>query len=194
MNNIYLIESDGFDFKWIALEIDDFIDQIPKRYSDKEIFQYSHHNLKLSEGWKDISSEFIQTETKQEHRIPDVSLWLTGASLVLSPKAFSALEALLSPFGEFLPVLCNNENFYIFNCLSLAEADPAQSEHILQDGHIVGELKIGFDQKEVSSKSIFKTKFNACRDIYCGDTVKNIIESNNLTGVKFSPKLISSFD
>lgn len=194
MNNIYLIENDGFDFKWIALEIDDFIDQMPERYSDKEISQYSYHNLSLSENWQNITSEFIQADAKGEHPIPDVSLWLTGASLVLSSKAFSVLETLLSPFGEFLPVLCNNENFYIFNCLTLAEADPTQSEHIFQDGHIVGELKIGFDKKEVYGKLIFKTKFNACRDIYCGAEVKRIIESNKLTGVKFSPKLIASFD
>lgn len=194
MNNIYLVENDGFNFKWLALEIDDFIEKMPEQYSFKEVFRYSYNNLSLAEALKGTSSEFIQTETKREYPIPDISLWLTGASLALSQRAKSLLENMLAPFGELIPIVCGTETFYIFNCLTLAEADPEQSEHILQDGHIVGESKIGFTQQEVHGKLIFKTKFNSCRDIYCGDEIRNLAEANGLTGIKFSSTLIVSFD
>lgn len=187
MNNYYLIENDGYDFKWLALQVDDFIDRMPESYSDAELLRFSHHNTSLMKGWEGIVSSFIQADdVVVALPIPDVSLWLSGAALVLSEKAFNVLVDLLADFGEFLPVICTEGVFHIFNCRTLVDADLNQSEQRIERGQVIGIKRLAFKDTDVVDAVIFKTSFNNCTDLYCTDAFKQAVENYHLTGVKFS--------
>ena len=138
MNKIYRIENDGHAFKWLGLEILDIIELMPEEYSLKQIHRFSFHNLSLGENWKDVRTTFKPNFDRVDDPIPDISLWLGHASLVLSEKAFNALSGLLKDFGEFLPINCNGNTFHIFNCQVLAVADESKSKQAIFNGEVVG--------------------------------------------------------
>ena len=194
MSSTYLVTNDGYDFKWLALQVDDFISLLPESYSDIEIFQFSYHNLSFAPWWNNMQSRFVQSEDSLSLPIPDISLWLPGAALVLSTRAYDALLGAIADFGELLPVSCQGETYYIFNCLTLGEVDEKGSKYIVDEGVILGVESMKFDQKDVGDKIIFKTTFNRCTDLYCNSTFKNIVESHNLTGITFKTDLLSVID
>lgn len=189
----YLIENDRAAFKWLALQVDDFIDLMPERYSDAQLLRFSYYNTSLKDGWGEVSSRFVQGEDGEALPVPDISLWLPGAALVLSAKALSALGKLLEGAGEVLPVNCAGELFYIFNCLSLVEADPGQSKQISDAGVVVGVEQIGFAPAAVEDSVIFKTRFDHCTGLYCNQEFKDKVEGAGLVGVRFNSALLPLF-
>jgi hypothetical protein len=194
MSKPYLIENDGAGYKWLALQVDDFIDLMPEHYSDAQLLRFSYHNTSLEEGWENIRSNFIQDETVEPLPIPDVSLWLPGAALVLSAKALDAIGSLIDDFGEALPVACEGKQFFIFNCRTVVEADPHHSESLVDSGVVVGVKKLGFAQSDVLKSPLFKTRFDNCTGLYCNEAFKKAVEQNGLRGVKFVPGLIPTIE
>jgi hypothetical protein len=188
------MDNDGYQFKWLALDAADVVELMPEEYTLKQIHQFYYHNLSLAEWWKNVSSRFQSNFDRIDDPIPDISLWVGYASLVLNQKAFNALGDMLSYFGEFLPITCDSDTFYIFNCLTLIEADKAHNESGLRDGHSIGITKIGFNKKDSEEKLIFKTKCNISSDLFCGDEFKNAVESQALTGITFSTDLVPGFN
>ncbi|MCR6652663.1 MAG: hypothetical protein NVV73_14830 [Cellvibrionaceae bacterium] len=194
MSKPYLIENDGAGFKWLALQVDDFIDLMPEGYSDAQLLRFSYHNTSLKDGWENIQSEFIQAEAGEPLPVPDISLWLPGAALVLSAKALSVLGSLIGEFGEILPVDCVGDRVFIFNCRNVVDADPAQSESLIHSGMVVGVRQIGFRQGDVAKSAVFKTRFDNCTGLYANDLFKTAVEKNGLRGVKFTPDLLPDIE
>lgn len=186
----YLIENDGTGYKWLALQVDNFIEMMPEKYSDAQLLRFSYHNTSLKDGWMNVSSTFIQDETREPLPIPDISLWLPGAALVLSTKAMNALGSMIGNFGEILPVNCDGEPFFIFNCLNMVEADPNQSEHLVESGLVVGVKRIGFSSTDIAKSAVFKSRFDNCTALYCNDVLKLAAEQSGLLGIKFTPSLL----
>ncbi len=193
MNKIYRIENDGHQFKWLGLEVHDIVDLMPEEYSLKEIHRFNYFNLSLAIGWKNVSSTFRPNFDRLDDPIPDISLWLGYASLVLNERAYDSIGDMLKNFGELLPIACNGDTFHIFNCRTLADADESKSKQTSFDGQVVGIEKIAFDEKEVMGKAIFKSKYNACVDLYCDGSFKNAVEKHELKGLSFSTDLVPSF-
>lgn len=194
MSNIYLIENDGYDFKWLALDVIDFKDKLTTTHSQRKLIRFSYHNLSLSDGWTDIHSYFTQNPEKEDLPIPDISLWLVGPSLALSPKAFDVLHDVLMGFGEFLPVKCNNEIFHIFNCRTMIDADEKQSKYIIESGEVVDIESIGFEESLTNGINIFKTSFDNCAQLYCNESFKKVVDMHNLKGICFSRNLLPAFN
>lgn len=194
MINYYLIENDGYGFKWLALQVDDFIDLMPEAYSDSQLLRFSYHNTSLADGWEGVRSRFVQSDDAPQLPIPDVSLWLSGAALVISSKAYEVLSELIAGFGELLPVTSDEGTFYIFNCRTSVDADPTQSEHIIESGQVIGVKRLGFNSKDVGDTVIFKTSFNNCTDLFCSNAFKQAVEAHGLTGVKFSENLLPTLN
>lgn len=109
---------------------------------------------------------------------------------MLSIKAYEILRELITEFGELLPVTCDEGTFYIFNYRTLVDADPMQSEHLIESGNVIGVKRLGFDAKDVSNAVIFKTPFNNFTDLFCSNAFKQSVEAHGLTGVKFSESLL----
>lgn len=190
MSSRYLIENDGAMYKWLALQVDDFIDLMPESYSDAELLRFSYYNTSLKDGWSGISSTFTQGENGEVLPVPDISLWLPGAALVLSANALGALEVLLEEAGELLPVDCSGEQYFIFNCLKLVDADPLQSKQIVDSGVVVGVEQLGFIPDVVEGSPVFKTRLDHCAGLYCNQQFKAAVEHAGLIGVRFSSSLL----
>jgi hypothetical protein len=173
---IYAIRRDGYSYQELDLEVDDFIEIIPENIDYNRIHDFSVENLALAPYWKPMNTGFAEIEG-EKNLIPDVSNWI-GATLFLSPKAHRLLRDLLAPFGEFLPVFIGSETFFIFNCLTVVQAN--QSNEVLS----VGEASI-------QEKVVFKTLSQQCIDIYCTERLKSAIESFDLKGVVFDKNLRS---
>ncbi len=195
---VYIIKNDNYKYQELTLGIHDFIDLIPEKYDDLYIAKFNFNNMSLNKWWSNIHSSFKTIEDEPEAPIPDISVWI-GATLALSPKAYSILHDLLSPFGEFLPVTCGNDTFHIFNCLTFGMVDEINSKQNLQyiegepEGIYMGIKKLLFNKVDIQKKEIFKTKFNYCQDSFCNENFKNTVEKNNLKGIVFKDNLASMF-
>lgn len=183
---IYCIQDDGFDFQRLDLMLDDVIDARPDDISEDDVLDFSQTNCRMVDWWPAPDTAFISESGGKSDPIPDISKWI-DASLVLSPRAYRLLGATLEKWGELLPVIINGEKFYIFNCHTTGEVDLSQSEKEYFEGEEVGVKKIAFDSGDISEKLVFKTPFNSCIEIYCGDRFKSLVEEFALTGVQFIP-------
>ena len=175
--NVYAIQNDDYRYKTVDLEVDDILDFYEDKESDLQIYEFSRNNLSLVEQWQRIQTGWFEIEDG-ENITPDISTWI-DATLFLSPKAYRFLFDMLQPFGEFLPVHMNNEVFFIFNCLTLAQEDSQKTT----------DTEISFSKHEIENKIVFKNKTQFCIDTFCTDIFKNSVEEFELKGLKFSQKL-----
>lgn len=145
----------------------------------------------LQDIWKIEEADFTSYyATAQE--IPDISVWRTF--LVVSSKAKVALEPYIAHEGEFLPIIIDSQPFDVFNVMSFGKEDPTGTEAEYIDGYKTGILSLAFDESDVKSKYVFKSKEEGCTLLYCDDKLKKLCIDNNLKGVEFDLDLLDSFD
>jgi len=188
----YLIKNDGYKFQEFDLEIEGFLDFIPESYELIDIYDFSLKNISFKQWWGNVKTGFTAIDDDLKATIPDISRWI-GATLILSPRAYNILNPLIDSYGEFLPVQCYGETFYIFNCLTLGKADETMSEKSFFEGEVIGINKLTFEKNDILDKPIFKTTYTNCLDIFCNNDIKNIIQKNKLNGVIFNESLIAEF-
>lgn len=183
---IYSIQDNGFDFQRLDLMLDDVIDYMPDDVSEDDVLDFCQTNCRLASWWPNLDTLFISQNDGEADSIPDISKWI-DASLVLSPKAHRLLGATLEQWGELLAVMVKDERYYIFNCHTVGEVDLSLCEKEYFEGEEIGVKKIAFNESDVSEKLLFKTPFNSCIEIYCGERFKSFVAEFSLTGVKFVP-------
>ncbi len=188
MSNIYLIVNDGFKYKEFTLLITDVMDIVPTGVNPREVMKFNYFNISMKDWWSGLTASFKNIENDPPAPIPDISGW-RGGSLVLSKKAYDCLNELLAPHGEFLPVDCDNEEFFVFNCLTLALVDEKNSEQNIMDGTFMGIKKIVFNPLDLPGKPIFKTKYDRCDGLYCGDEFAQLVKDCGLTGIELRRRL-----
>lgn len=193
MNSIYAIRNDGFKFQELDLEIDDIIDNFPEDIDYKSAHDFSIENIAMTSWWPPIKTDFLNIADASPAPIPDISKWI-DATLVLSPKAFRFIGETLKPFGELLPVTIAGETFHIFNCLTVAEVDEQACEKKFYQGEEMGIQTLAFKTGTEEQSLIFKTPYQNCMDLFCGEFLKHAVESFELTGVVFDANLAQNFD
>jgi hypothetical protein len=156
---IFSIQRDGYKFKELDLEVSDFIDFFPEEIDYVTAHEFSQHNISLLPTWKLLKTGFSDIEGN-ENLIPDICTWI-DATLLLSPKAKRILGDILGEYGEFLPLMINEEQYEVFNCLTL------------------------LDSKDVTDELIFKTTDSNAIQLYCQDRLKDIITEFGFKGVAF---------
>lgn len=156
---IYKIERDGYKFKELDLEVSDIIDSFPEDIDYVAAHEFCEHNISLSSTWTLLKTGFSDIEGN-ENLIPDICVWI-DSTLLLSPKAKRLLGDTLSEYGEFLPIIIDDEKYEIFNCLTLRNT-------------------------KKSSDLVFKTSDSNCAHLYCQQRLKDSIEELDLHGVVFS--------
>jgi hypothetical protein len=183
---IYCIQDDGFDFQRLDLMLDDVIEAKPVDVSEDDVLDFCQTNCRLASWWPNPDALFISQSDGEADSIPDISKWI-DASLVLSPKAHRLLGATLEQWGDLLPVMVKGERYYIFNCQTTGEVDLSLSVKEYFEGEEIGVKKIVFNASDTSEKLLFKTPFNSCIEIYCGERFKSLVEEFSLTGIQFVP-------
>ena len=187
---VYKILTDKENFRIFNLDLEELFSELGEDFD----FNFPSMGVYVKDSWKTLKKgEFIQTpEYPDAIETPDISEWQSG-DLVLSDKAFSLLHKYLSDYGEFLPVQCNNDNYYIFNILNIMNVvDMNDSEQDIDQGIYMGINKLSFKEDLLADTLIFKTKFDNLTGVYCTDTFRDLIDELGLTGLLFTDDLTSS--
>lgn len=190
MSKIYAIRNDGYLYQELDLQIDDFIDLRPSKIDEDTVLDFSLTNHAMADWWTTPDTEFNAIADASDP-IPDIAKWI-DSSLVLSPKAYRALGDTLKKWGELLPITVKGEIFYIYNCLTYGEINEDLCEKSYYEGEEFGIKTIVFNDNDIKDKWAFKTKYNSCFELYCGDRLKNAVESFGLKGVIFSERLANN--
>lgn len=195
MKKIYAIRNDGIKFKELDLNTMDVVNNAPDDIVMSDIIGFHRSNTSMKSWWKTPETKFTNIDGGPSGSNPDVSLWTGGAgsSLVFSPKAYRILNELLQSSGEFLPVKIGDETYHIFNCFILGEADEDKSEYEYVDGVEFG-LKYLVFKESATEHLVFKSTFQGCLTLFCGDRFKNAVEGFGLQGIIFDTNLIQIFD
>lgn len=145
--------------------------------------------------WKKLAVRFYDSTGTRTTKTPDISIDQVGR-LFLSMKAFEVLKDWLNAEngeGEFLPVLLEGQEGYIFNPLISAEdvggLDQARS---LRNVH--GDLQaLSFHESDVEQFCTFKCEFEGFGGLFCGERFKHAVETVKLRGLRFSMDLGNIF-
>lgn len=183
LNNIFAYHEPTIEFKQFRRQFDGV----------KVWFNQNNESLtdKLKNEWAPIEIQF--SSDRKNNKVPDISVWNLSC-LILSDEAKKVLEPELKHIGEFLPL---KDGFYIYNCLNSVGGDAidqANSSFDINDSdsvHIPKKLHL-LDEK-VSDKFLFKPAFTHNGFLVCLDGFKEIVESNNLSGILFESDLAQIF-
>ena len=188
--NIYKLSFNYLDYLNLDINKKKLMLSVGKGIGGSKAFMsYGWDNLSLKDAWIDIGASFVEVEGLSLSKRPDITTW-NGANFVLSPKAYGLLEQTLRKYGEFLPITIDDEEYQVFNCLNVVHADKEKSESDIVDGLWMGVKSIGFKDEDIKSNLIFKSRFDRCGSIYCGDEFKQLIEELKLEGLLFLKDLV----
>lgn len=180
---VYKIKRDGYKYRELDLDVNDFIDDFPEEYDYGQAHDFYKENIAMASFWKLMKTGWSPIEG-HENFIPDITTWI-NSTLVLSPKAHRLLGDTLKPYGEFLPVMVENETdekderYYIFNCLTNADGK------LRSESTIEGTYEVDFEDSVVGDKLIFKSRTQYCMDLFCNERFKELVESFGLNGILF---------
>ncbi len=150
----------------------------------KAFMRYSWDNLSLKDAWVDQGGSFDAVKGLKTTQKPDITTW-NGANLLLTPKTYNYLKEHLESHGEFLPITIDEQGHYLFNCMNVVTTDKSQSEADIVNDLWMGVKSIEFEKETVYNNLIFKTRFDRCSSLYCGQEFKNLIELSALEGLIF---------
>ena len=184
---IFKILRDSDHYMEFSTDLEEMLDEIGPKVGDLEFMQFSYHNLRLAEYWGKFSGTFEKV-LSNANQIPDISCW-RGATLVLSPAAKKILGKKLVAYGELLPISCNNEPYYIFNCLKLVSLDKNLSKQIPLEHGLIEFEKIVFNKGSIHENLLFKSQEEGCTSVFCSEELANFIGNSRLKGLKFSENL-----
>lgn len=190
--NVYKILPDYEHYCSFSLPMKNLYMALGGKVPLKQLMHFYKHNLLLGDNWNDIKASFVSIEeVTSGNEIPDVTTWSRGA-LVFSEKALAVFDW-LGDLGELLPVTTENGRYWIFNCTTIAQADEANSQRLVDYGQVMDVDKLAFLPGSVGGKDIFKTDYDGFRNIFCSDRFKSELESAGLKGLLFSENLVGAF-
>lgn len=130
---------------------------------------------------------FVPIEDSTKPVIPDISE--SDGRLFLNIKAYQTLKPLIENDGEFLPVVYEDGEGFIFNPLTVAEDLDALNTSLTshdKNGHL---RHFEFFEDKLQNTAVFRAKVDHYAGLFCGEAIKEAIEGSNLTGVYFQPDL-----
>ena len=124
--------------------------------------------------------------------LPDISVWGYGW-LVLSKNAKEKLFSYLKSSGEFLPIIVDGNEMFIFRCTTWGEENDSECVFHYIDSEADGLEYLSFDQTDIEDKLIFKSNLEGGTSVYCTSNFKGLCKELKLNGLKYDDDLISPF-
>ncbi len=187
--NIYQIKSPVNSYNVIDLDVVKLAMALGNEELIRPLMSASYDNLSLKDLWKkELQCNYFGEARKQDY---DISVF--GAYLIFKMEAYNAFHVELSKFGEFLPLNVEGVHMMLYNCLTFGREQDELCETDYLEGLDNGLKTLFFNEQNVSSKLIFKSKRQGAMKLYCSDYLKNIIESNEFKGVLFDTDLLTLF-
>lgn len=145
--------------------------------------------------WNPVEAEFKDDSDKGDVIVPpDITIWFTTNNLALNQKAYEVLSDELEPYGEFLPVTCAGNKYWLLHATRKIEIEAVDLKHsarTIDEGGFVEIQKLVFKQDIVNEQLVFMTAYDDYRNLYASQKFKSMIEEANLKGLVFSEDLIS---
>jgi len=154
-------------------------------------FHFDQRPVSWREQWRPMPISFATVAGVKKAAMPD--LMIRNGRLFLNEKAHAALQNLLTPCGEWLPVDVNGDTGYLFNILALADSVDGLDLRLCSKNSF-GELQsLGFIENKVDTFPVFRTAFDNYMGAYCNDAFKRAAEKAKLVGIIFSEDLGNIF-
>lgn len=185
----YRIKPDLKTYGWFEFDYQKML----KVLGRKTYSGFTQRDGSLAEHWTDFEGRFEAPDGEfAPLATPDISTWSAGPHLLLSPKAYDLLQAILAPWGEFLDAPSNGTHYRVFNCRTTRPANPITSKAKLEDGVQVVLESLNFKPSQIDGAPVFKTDFDYHASLYCDEQFKDLIESHGLKGLTFRADLATS--
>lgn len=180
------------EYREINLDLLDIISASPEEVDLDALLKFYEANLSMSEWWQTIPCDFFDEANDQDKSIPDICIW-TGATLILSRRAYNLLKDSIEPFGELLPLSISGERYYLFNCLSYGVDDLDACESEIEDGQQLWVRKLVTEPKD-EEQLLFKSEYDKGHTLLCNQRFADIISQLELKGLSFDNELVKNFD
>lgn len=187
--SVYQIKSPVNSYDVIDLDVVSMANALGSEELLRPLMRASYDNLSLKGWWKkEVSCHYFGEARQQGY---DVSVF--GSYLVFNMKAYHLLYDAFTAFGEFLPLNVDGVRMMLYHCLTFGQEQDDLCERDYLDGLDNGLKTLVFNQEDINTKLVFKSKRQGALKLYCTDEVKNIIELNGLKGVLFDRDLLTLF-
>lgn len=147
------------------------------------------------EFWSPVEATFQDDSDKKNVLVPpDITVWFTSNNLALNKKAYDALKDALASYGEFLPVTCAGNDYWVFHVTKKTEMDVVDlkaSERVVDRGGFIDLKKLVFKEDAVKDLLLFQTPYSDYRNLYCTEHFKTLVEDAGLKGLIFHTDLVS---
>lgn len=192
---VYQIKNEAYTYDVIDFNIVE-LSKILSKHSGLEpdtiltmFMSAARHNIEFSHLWpQGLNFDYFGKAKKQDYDISRL-----GHFLIMMMPVYELLKEHLANFGEFLPVKAEGNNMILFNLLTFGKEQKDMCLTKYEDGFEDGLELLTFEQDDIQSKLLFKSKLEGAQKVYCTDEFKNIIHSNNLKGLVFDEDLLDPF-
>lgn len=185
--DIYKLKSDEIQYLTFFIETT----ELAKMGFDYDI-SYDEGKSKLG-WWQTPNATFYEGEdyNNKALMVPDITVY--SGNLILNDAAYNKLVDVLSPYGEFLPVLSESIPYHLFHIQSTVDdscIDRDNSEQFIDNGIYMGLNKLNFHKNKISDNELlFRTSYDQFAEVYCTEAFKNKIEALDLKGLYFETEL-----
>ncbi|MBB3062812.1 hypothetical protein [Microbulbifer rhizosphaerae] len=187
---VYKLVNDYTSYQMLQLDTIQIVEQLSREDLIRQIRKMtSSNNSSLIAIWGKVKSTFAPMTDTQAVKIPDISVW-KGAGLVFSGRAHAYFKLMLEPFGEFLPVNIEGDDFYLFHLMEEGKVDlnnSSRKNDEFGEPETVTELK--FDSENIEDKLLFKSKYELYISSFCNQTFKDLYENYGMEGLIFEDNL-----
>lgn len=122
---------------------------------------------------------------------PDITVWFTS-DLVLSQKAYQELKELLAEYGEFLPLTCEGNPYWLLHVTrttGMESVNERRSKRTIDEADFITAEALEFNEQSVQGNLIFKSIYDEGRTLFCNEIFTDIASNAGLGGLRFTTNL-----
>lgn len=188
----YKLVNDYDSYQVFQLDTLQIVEQLGREDLIRKIRRMTSSNSSsLANIWGKVESTFAPVRGTQAEKIPDISVW-KGAGLVFSGRAHAFFKLILEPFGEFLSVGVEGQDFYLFHLMLEGKADLSNSSRKDDEfGEPEKVIELTFDDRDIEEKLLFKSEYEFYLSPFCNQKFKELYEEYDLEGIIFEEDLAS---
>ena len=123
---------------------------------------------------------------------PDITVWFTS-DLVLNHKAYRELKEPLAHYGEFLPLTCEGNPYWLLHVTrttGMESVNERRSKRTIDEADFITVEALEFNAEFVQDSLIFKSIYDEGRTFFCNERFAEIVSDAELRGLKFTTDLV----
>jgi hypothetical protein len=137
-------------------------------------------------GWTPVAMEIIHRDEGKRRKRADAP-WLGSHALILRQDAAAAISGSLLPWGEFLPLRCEEAPLAVYNPTNVLDAldEQASDVHRFENGRIMMVKRYAFRKSAIGSVAVFKIPSLRSSPTFFTEPVVRDWMATGIRGVRF---------